>query len=463
MKRSITQPGPLARRAAGVLTCLAALGVSNQALAQAFNPYTGYPTPSKAGEDGHLDLTGLTSGTQVDFDPRNPLSHERVRNMDADGDNVFHFKSIKIPAGVTLKMSAKWINGPVYFMVQPDPCPAPPAACPHAVEILGAIDMNGEHGHDRTRSTAFRLPAVPGPGGFPGGIGGNHGSGTLLKGPAQPGGGPGGRPRLTNTSWGTPPVPTGNEFLVPLVGGSGGSGGSSDEFAYWGSGGGAGGGALLITSARNIRVMQPGGIFANGGAGGYHVDSNGCPNFLGAGGQGGSIRLVAATLQGNGNIHASHNFGNRNVCNHGSINGIYGTVRLETFLQDHSYSLTPFKTGVPFTSFIPPTAPPAIRVTQIAGQEVRSTPNGSFDNADVTINDLNAVQIVIRATNVPVGTKPILYLLAMDGTDQQIEAPALTADGGPGETVSTIETAQNVKIPSGFTRGYVRASWTAQP
>ena len=95
----------------------------------------------------------------------------------------------------------------------------------------------------------------------------------------------------------------------------------------------------------------------------------------------------------------------------------------------------------------------------MAGQDVRTDPQGSFDLADVTIADLAPVEIVITAHNIPTGTVPKLHLLSLEGNDQEIAAPALA--GTLEESTSTIPKDAGVKFPSGFTRGYVRATWTA--
>src|SRR5258708_38441975 len=60
------------------------------------------------GSDGALNLT--TPGTIV-FDPRsfNPA-------LDPDGDNVYPFTTINIAAGVTVKLSATYLNGPGFWL-----------------------------------------------------------------------------------------------------------------------------------------------------------------------------------------------------------------------------------------------------------------------------------------------------------------------------------------------------------
>jgi hypothetical protein len=156
------------------------------------------------GLDGPLILT--TPGTVL-FEPR---SFDPPINQ--SGDNVFHFTSIYVGKGVTVKLSAKLLQGPVFWLAQ------------GPVQIEGTIDLDGENGG--------QMPSLAGAGGYPGG------------GPGQDGYGP----RDTFKR---------NSFLVPLVGGFGGAGGGTE-------GGGGGGGALMIASSASITVN--GAITANGGA-----------------------------------------------------------------------------------------------------------------------------------------------------------------------------------------------------
>jgi hypothetical protein len=110
------------------------------------------------GSDGPLNLT--TPGTII-FDPRE-------RKLDPDGDNIFHFTTINIAAGVTLKLTAQKINGPVFWLA------------------TGDVTIAGEDGLHGTFNPSERIPAIAGSGGSAGGIGGN------LSNLPQPGNGPGG-------------------------------------------------------------------------------------------------------------------------------------------------------------------------------------------------------------------------------------------------------------------------------
>jgi len=156
------------------------------------------------GADGALVLTA--PGTIV-FDPRtfNPP-------LNPGGDNVYHFTSVYIGKDVTVRLSSRILNSPVFWL----------ASGP--VEIEGTLDLNGDDGD--------RVPSTAGAGGYPGAA-------------------------VRGRGYGPEGTFTPNIFLVPLVGGSGGDGGET-------KGGGAGGGALLIASSTSISIR--GVITANGGS-----------------------------------------------------------------------------------------------------------------------------------------------------------------------------------------------------
>ena len=117
------------------------------------------------GSDGALSL-----GTPGNYD----LS---VLGKDRDHDNVYHFTTINIGAGVELDAMGPKISGPIVFLAQGE------------VFIQGTIWMRGENGHNRTTVAGDRRPSVPGAGGYPGGAGG---SASPLNIAALAGGGPGG-------------------------------------------------------------------------------------------------------------------------------------------------------------------------------------------------------------------------------------------------------------------------------
>jgi hypothetical protein len=239
------------------------LGRAGTAFAQTFDS-------GSTGADGALAFPA-TPGTVV-FDPRafDPP-------LDPDGDNVYHFTTVTIPAGVTVRLASGALpeGRPVVWLAS------------GAVQIDGVLDLNGSDGHADNQTP---LPAVPGAGGYSGSAGGT----TVT--PARNGNGPGGGRAAASrhgggaghaaagggsTSTGTPGGAYGNEFLLPLLGGSGGAGGARG--AQNGSGGGAGGGAILIASS--VSIALNGSVTARGGRGGVCIISTG--GFCGGAGSGG--------------------------------------------------------------------------------------------------------------------------------------------------------------------------------
>jgi len=374
------------------------------------------------GSDGALNLT--TPGT-IEFDPTSfspPL--------DPDGDNIYHFTTINIASGVTVRLTAKRLNAPVFWLAS------------GTVQIDGIIDLNGERGQTLQEiiQSGSPFPSMPGAGGYPGGV-------APFGGPAQPGSGPGGG-RVSGASdngGGAGHATTGdsslggaaygNPFLVPLLGGSGGGGGVNST-------GGAGGGALLIASSASITVN--GTIMANGAP-------NSFGNGGGGGGSGGAIRLVAPTIGGTGMIHAE---GNPTSAGNG---GSAGRIRLEAFQRNFTGSTNP--TGVvasPFALFLPTTPAPSVRVVSVDGQSVPPNPTGSFTVPDVSINKSTAVTVDIAASNIPPGTVVKLHVFSENGADQIIDSLPLAG------TLATSTATASVVLPPGFSRGFVRATWATQ-
>ena len=373
------------------------------------------------GADGALDFSQSSPGTIIEFDPDsfNP-------RLDPDRDHIYHFTTINIPSGVTVRLTAKYLNGPVFWLATGN------------VLINGTIDLSGANGHPIANSPAGRIPSLPGAGGFGGGVGGNT-SGTTLP---QPGNGPlGGGPGNSNGgSVGGSGGFSGTQFLVPLVGGSGGGGNGRADGNSWGGGGGAGGGALLLASSSSLTVN--GVIVANGGSG------NPCGARAG-GGAGGAIRLMAVTLSGTGTLSAA---GAGGGC--GTSAGGVGRIRLEAFQHNFTGSInTDFSRSSPAQTFVPTTPPPSARVVSIAGVPVPFNPNGTFETPDVTFNDGTAVNVAIEARFVPPGTVVKIHVFSENGADQIVSAAPLQG------TLAQSTATASIVFPSGFSRGFVRAIW----
>lgn len=363
-----------------------------------------FPSGS-TGADGSLNITAPGVTTFAATPP--PVG----------GGNIYNFTTIQIAAGSTLRLSGAVFTSPLYFLAQ------------GAVTIAGTIDLSGQSGSVPTTSAQRTTgPTVPGSGGYGGG------SASFAGDPALPGLGPLGG----GTSGGCGNLPqsggfTGNQFLLPLVGGSGGGGNSGS--------GGAGGGALLIASSVSITVT--GTVTANGGGG----TSSGS-----GGGAGGGVRLVAPTIAGTGVISAAGG----GAAYGGGCNGASGIVRLESFLYTFTGSTGGnFYFATPVNLFLPAAnSQPTIIVTSINGFPVPSSPTGSFTVPDVLLNSSSPMAVNIQASNIPLGTVPTVYFSTENFPDQKIAANA----GLAGTLASSTATA-TVTLNPGYSIGYVTATW----
>ncbi len=375
------------------------------------------------GSDGALTLT--TPGT-IQFDPRtfNPP-------LDADGDGIYHFTTITVGTGVTVRLSGRVLNGPVIWLATGQ------------VTIDGTLDLTGEQGHRGAYSIpSERFPAYPGAGGFFGGMGGRFGSADEI--PAQAGGGPvaGSAAGFSgNGSNGGSGGYGGNSFAVPLIGGSGGGGGTLRTQGTTGAGGGGGGGAILIASSSTIRIN--GSVLVIGGRGGP------CPNCGTSGGLGasGAIRLVATALVLTGLLEAGG--GQRDNFPAG------GAVRLEGFqMQVGGFTYPGYSTATPSNLFLPTGSLPSVCISNIAGIAAPSNPTGAFDVPDIGINSGAAVPITVEARNIPLGTIVRLRISSENGVDQTIDTTPLAG------SVALSTASASAVFPTGFSRGFVRATWT---
>jgi hypothetical protein len=380
-------------------------------LAVIFMPLSGHSFNSQSnGSDGALDLSHLEPGTTFLFDPAafDPP-------LDPDGDNVYHFTTIHIPAGVTVRMLAPQLNwAPVYWLASGE------------VRIDGTLNLRGQNAHPANPTPDQRRPSIPGPGGFPGGTGADNVI-AATRGLGPGGGAPG--------SFQNGEHNYGNIYLLPLTGGSGGGGTTS----IGGSGGGAGGGAIQIVSSEVI--VLNGTITVRGGS-----DPSG--KF----GSGGSIRLIAPRLEGNGAVDARPGSGH--------LSAGHGRIRLEAreYLFTGSIEVNPARyrivTLAPNTNLgLPTSRPPALRVVSIAGQPVAFTPSGSFELPDAVIDSADSVEVVIEASQIPLGTSPRLTFFNENRPNQTITSTPLEG------TLESSSAIIAVEFPPGFSRGWVHATW----
>lgn len=398
-----------------VLSLLAAVAATAQSI-----------NSGSTGVDGALNL--VTPGTIL-FDPT-------ALGLDADGDNVFHFTTINIGAGVTVKLTNAKLKGKSVIWLASG-----------AVTISGTIDLNGANGQMAgDGNTANHLPE-PGPGGFHGGLGGTPSAGPTL------GAGPGAVPIMGGTGFGAAHATVGidsasgqiygNAALVPLRGGSGGSGG-----AFFGSqssgGGGAGGGALRIFSSASITVN--GAVSANGGDGGFLTGSSGSPT--GGGGSGGGIHLIASTISGAGTLTATG--GRREGANPSAS---VGRIRLDAFT--HSFtgvSNPPASKAGPYQVPLP-TNVPSLRVVTVNSTSVPPTPMGLSNTADITINTASPIPVALEARNIPIGTIIKVNVFSDAGGDSVVNSAPLAG------TLALSTATATIPPQPGFTRLSIRATW----
>ena len=337
---------------------------------------------SSDGSDGELHVTAdttidLSQAVDGTWDADN-TAHAGQGIYDADQwAVVFKYSSVTIDPGATLTFTNHSSRAPVVWLVNGD------------VVIGGTVSLNG--------SNYVAPPGLsePGPGGFRGGtayytagVGASAGMGPGGGGASSESSGAGAGGSYGSKGDGNSGPTYGNPSLLPLIGGSGGAGDWNDQSPA----GGAGGGAILIACSGTLTI--DGAITANGGNGGtvsWYA--------LSGGGSGGGIRLIAATLAGNGRIEA--------LGGSGAKAGGLGRIRIERTVATGDAQVTPDPSVVPLedgaTPVIwPPADAPTVKIVSIGGQAVPDDPRASFGalGADTTISETDTTEIVVETTNV---------------------------------------------------------------
>jgi hypothetical protein len=365
--------------------------------------------------DGALNIT--TPGVTY-FDP--------VALKLTPGTNIFNFTTITIAAGSTLKFWEGVFHGPVFLLASGD------------VTINGTIDITGDNSPGPTASGAQQGISFPGSGGYSGGLGGIHADSNHA---ALPGNGPGGGAAGDiNTPYAAGGQFSGDQFLVPLVGGSG--GGGTNDNGQFGAQGGAGGGALLIASSTKITLDNQN----KGGSNGFIVAYGGAGGGRGCGGSGGAVRLVSNSVVGANSFQINVNYQSSGAC---TTQATLGLARIESNATNISAGniVGPSQFSVPYALNLPTAPLPVISVTSINGITINANP---FSFPDATINTGAPVPVVITATNVPLASTVKMYLLSDKGPNQTIP---VTLTGTNQASTATV----NVTFPSVGTRGFVKA------
>jgi len=400
-----------------------------------------------SGSDGSDGAFSLQADTVIDlslastasWDTPSPDSGKGVYDAD-QWAVVFKYTTINVPAGVTVTFQNHPSGAPVVWLAS------------GGVTISGTVSVAGEPGSDRLDPPSF---AEPGPGGFAGGQEGEdsadlRGSGGFGPGGGSAGTGAGGGHATAGVAGDSAMIPVapggeiyGNVFIVPLIGGSGGGGYGYAPILERGGGGGAGGGAILIASSGSITANSGSVITASGGRGGF---------AHGGGGSGGSIRLIANSVSGPGQLRAE---GGLRGAYRGGDGGL-GRIRVD------ADTVTLTDPGVPawttdHTSkavWPSPTAP-TLRATVVDGEGAPVDPIARILTTDLQINNAAPVTIQIEATDIPAGTTVEVRIVPARGDVVTVTSTQLSA--GQGGVLTA--TAQTV-MPSGRAEIQLRANWT---
>ncbi len=389
-----------------LLGCLGLALLGGAAWGQAF-------TSGSTGADGPFNPpTSVPPGTTVSGD---------TYTVPLPTSGVFHFTTITIAAGITVKFTRNAANTPVVLLATGN------------VTLAGTLEVSGAPGG------TYGRPGLGGPGGFGGGAGADGG---LTSAYGSPGLGPGGGGIGTESGGGggssaTPgqagfcnsfqffcysftPAPGGSTYgslaLRPILGGSGGGGGYGP--GRTGGGGGGGGGAILMASSGTVTLT--GSITVNGGDGSSGQSGGG-------GGSGGAIRIIATTLTGTGGTLTA-----RGGVHGGSAgNGGDGRIRVEA--SDLTVSLSGATYPTVSAAYPQPVFPaagqPTLTITSVAGIPTPTSPKGTFlDAPDITLpsGTTNPVSVTLSASHIPLGTTIRLTVTPQAGSATSVDSPGLS-------------------------------------
>jgi hypothetical protein len=355
-------------------------------------------------------------------------------------DGIYQYTSVNIPAGVVVTFLPNAANTPVTWLIQ--------TTC----VIDGTVSLNGQN------ATTGNGPGEGGPGGFRGGQ-------AALAFPdgavAGPGGGPGGG----NVSSGGSPVPNtqganasygalgdttgsdnfgprgaiyGNEFILPLIGGSGGSGGNGTEFQDGGAGGG-GGGAILMAADTSITIGTDAIVAARGGDGFNSADNDG------GGGSGGALRFLAPQVTVAGTVTVLGGDHPR----FSSFRAGLGRIRFDGSVVD--IQQTASRVGISSLGslgivMLPLNVGPQLQITTVGGVPVTVPTTGNFDplvpNVEVPAALSNPIDVVVVAANIPVATDIEIVVRPQVG-------PAATFTSQNTGTEASSTATVSVTLPSG--------------
>ena len=340
-----------------------------------------------SGSDGHDGAFNPTQNVVID--------------MADHPDGIYQYTSVNIPAGVYVYFKPNPKSTPVVWLVQ------------QSCVINGTIVLSGSDNSSE---------GLGGPGGY---RGGNAGSATAGAGLGPGGGTPGAWggnasfATLGDTSAFSQAAAGqayGNDFLIPLFGGSGGGGSTFGGYYR----GGGGGGAILIAASQALTMN--GYITAIGGNAEAYNTSSPTPPFSGGGGagSGGAVRFIATTINGTGGISVlggSVRYGYGWGGNAGN-----GRIRFDAFELNFNGS-TYGNCTQGFQPIILPASGQGIQlnIASVGGVAAPPIPGGVLVNPDVIIpaQQNNPIPVIVNCTNIPLNTEIIVVVHPSNGADVQ--------------------------------------------
>ncbi len=373
-----------------------------------------------AGQEVVIDLANA-----VDADWTTPSPSPGSGVYDADQwAVVFKYATIVIGANATVRFVNHPKGAPVVWLSQ------------NNVVISGRVVLDGEDG-TVAMGDAY---AEPGPGGFAGGVGVvfpgvsasggfGPGGGGVGDGGGYGGGGGGGNGGDTY----------GQQEIVPLIGGSGGGGRTNANF-----GGGAGGGGILIASSGSVTINASGEISARGGNAAQESGDIGS-------GSGGSVRILANSIGGEGAINAT----GATIAD----NGGNGRVRLEAPEIVYTGSTTPSATVslAPGPVFAEMT--PQLQIVSVVNEggmpfAVPQDPDARVTTTDAVVDGGTTFTVNIAARFVPPGTDVLVLVTRANGTPSRFTSAPLVG------TFESSSTTADVTLMPGRAELQLRANWT---
>jgi hypothetical protein len=350
----------------------------------------------------------VNSGSNGSDGAFNPAANT-VINMADHPNGIYQYTSVNISIGVTVTFIPNANNTPVVWLVQSN------------VVINGSVDVSGQ-------TANVYQGGLGGPGGYRGGNGG-----TLASDGQGPGGGTTGVRTNgwlvgTGGSYGDGASFYGNQFMIPLLGGSGGAGETG------GSAGGGGGGAILVAASGGV-VLQ-GTVLARGGNG----DHDGAG--VGGGGSGGAVRLVATHISGNGTCDTVG--GSQSVWP--PVIGGLGRVRLDSPDLNFGGTISGIATAGYQPIIIAMTGQGAqLTVTSVGGVPVSASPTGQIVTPDAVISaqQNNPIPIVVSCANLPLNTPITVSVKPANGA--AVSAVGYNSTGTLASSTATI----SINIPRG--------------